>query len=159
MYLWVCVVSSTTWHVCAFPKHANTSNRDLQLIFFVFTMEGDKCCCFFSVFFFSIYKVQNNMHDDTFLINMLESSSDFCVWHPESTCWFMCILLSRFTTGESISLGNVCVCIYRNIHCVGTSVWPNTNLSDWLNIFLLKFMFQMNVSLGSPRFACFQYFP
>lgn len=62
------------------------------------------------------------MHDDTFLINMSHPSCAFCIWHPENIGWFMCISLSRFTTGVSISLGNVCVCVcmcmYGNIHCV-----------------------------------------
>lgn len=69
---------------------------------------------------------------------MSESSFHICVWHKEHIDWIMCISLGRFTTGVSISC--VCVCVYIGISTVwGTNVCPNTHLSDWLNIFLLKF--------------------
>ncbi len=55
----------------------------------------------------------------------------------------MCISLSRFTLGESISLENVC--IYRNVYCVGTFVCPRAHLSEWVNIVLLELVFWVNV--------------
>lgn len=54
---------------------------------------------------------------------------------------------------EKAYLLGMCVYIYIGISTVGTNVCPNTYLSNWLNIFLLKF--QMNVIMRSPRFACF----
>lgn len=69
------------------------------------------------------------------LRSMSKLSCDSCLWHRESLCWCMCDSLSRFTAGENISLGNVCVCVclYLGMCATWLHVCPQAHLSKWLN--------------------------
>lgn len=89
---------------------------------------------------FSIYR-RRTIHNDMFLRNVSKSSGDICVWHPENICWFMCISLSKFTTGESISLRNVCVYIGLSTVWGQMSVQTLLYLTGWIS-FCWSFCFR-----------------
>lgn len=80
------------------------------------------------------------MHDNTFLKNFSVSSCDFCVWHPENIGWFMCISLSRLTTGVRI-ISRECVCAYIGISTVcGGDKCLSKHSFLWLAKYLLVFV-------------------